>query len=151
MILFRPFKFWCQNVLVTNGQSSRWDFCLCLYVSKRDTQSQTDSKSQKEQNPSISQAHLKFPLKTHLSQISFSSPQEPDWLLGPWHYSFLTRSQMKAWRMSQSMRQPDSAIASCWQTVFRPHLSNTSIKPSGSHRCLFLFDTRLSAVPDAVW
>ncbi len=37
MILFRPFKFWCKNVLVTNGQSTRWDFCLCLYASKRDT------------------------------------------------------------------------------------------------------------------
>lgn len=35
--LHSPFKFWCKNVLVTNGQSTRWDFCLCLYVSKRDT------------------------------------------------------------------------------------------------------------------
>ncbi len=37
------------------------------------------------------------------------------------------------------------------QTVFRPHLSNTSIKLSGSQRCLFLFNIRLSAVPDAGW
>lgn len=70
MILFRLFKFWCQNVLVTNEQSTRWDFCLCLNVSKR------DSKSQKEQNPSISKAHLKSsedaedPLEPNFIQLS---------------------------------------------------------------------------------
>jgi len=35
------------------------------------------------------------------SQNSFWSPQEPDWLLGPWHYTILTSCQMKACRMSQ--------------------------------------------------